>query len=704
MRFYYQVLGLASGETQPSLLLVFDSKKYLFNVGDGIQRLVSEHRFKLSTKLSDIFITALSPDTISGLPGLMLSLMQASEMRRTIHGPPGIAAYVQSACTFIWNQFFDIVEYTNVDYEEKTYHYRLTTQHFFQDSNITVRAFPLGFKHYDFSFLSQDVATFYSPSKQHSINLDTVGLSGMCYVIEGPKVPGKFLAQKALELGVKKGPAFGKLTKGEAVEVDGRWILPEMVVGPSPPISSFAVVHSTSPQGLNMLPDISQYLSPTSVLESIIHLSSGDVLRSQEYQSFAHKHPSAAHLVLNEETSTQALNLNYQQVTQGAAMNLFKLASVCPSLFTSHALPTFCQRSEALSLDFPYHLPQYFLKYVFDTSNSPIKAPAASAHQHSQVSDPTAGVGFDASEVIKPLLYEPLPSIESATAVSLQGPQYNDLVDTSILGSDPYVMFLGTASMKPGKYRNVSGIYLGEWGSGLLLDCGESTYSQMLLHFGWEQMREVLTDLSAILITHMHADHHLGLLKVLEERRKYTRTPVTIIAPSYMQYYLSTCTELFGDLCYQLFPCEAESFSIPGLTHVKSVLVDHCPGAYGFVLKHQSGWSVTYSGDTRPCEALVKAGLGSTLLIHEATLSDDLQEFAIEVKHSTISEAQDVFRRMGAWRLILTHFSQRYAKNCTAEANGWTLHAYDHLKVRLSQCYAAPQWMSACSLVTSEDA
>eukprot|EP00359_Climacostomum_virens_P005723 CAMPEP_0204917354 /NCGR_PEP_ID=MMETSP1397-20131031/14933_1 /ASSEMBLY_ACC=CAM_ASM_000891 /TAXON_ID=49980 /ORGANISM="Climacostomum Climacostomum virens, Strain Stock W-24" /LENGTH=648 /DNA_ID=CAMNT_0052090151 /DNA_START=136 /DNA_END=2079 /DNA_ORIENTATION=+ len=648
MRYYYQIIGLASGETQPSLLLIFENKRYLFNVGDGIQRLSSEHKLKLSSKLSDIFITALTPDAVSGLPGLMLTMMQASQVRRTLHGPPGISAFIQSALTFMWNQHFDIVEYCSTDFEAQFY--RLTSQHFFQDSNITVRAIPLGVKNYDLTALTKDVATFYDATpKVDEHNLDSAGKSGMCYIIEGPKLPGKFLPQKALELGIKKGPAFGKLTKGETVEVDGRIIRPEDCMEPSPPIAAFAVVHSTSPDLLNDLPYIPQYLSQTAQLLSIVHLSPASVLTQAAYQSFVAKNPPVQHLVLNEESSSKSLSDNYVQVTQGARVNLAKLHTISPGLFPIHLMPTVPNVSNLLDYGFSYQLPKYGLKFGLN---------------------PVPEIGFDETELLKATLLEPLAPIEPQY-VDVQGLDYHDIIDCSQTGSNPYLLFLGTGSMKPEKYRNASGIWLGDWNGSVLLDCGESTYSQMLLHFGYEQIGRVLSDLSAILITHMHADHHIGLLKVLEERRKYIQTPVTVIAPSYMEYYLRTCSELFGNLQYDLVYCETEHFKIPGLTQCDAVLVDHCPGAYGFVLKHPSGWSLTYSGDTRPCEALVQAGLNSTVLIHEATLTDDLHDFAVEVKHCTISETQDVFQRMKAWRLIMTHFSQRYAETCEAEANGW---------------------------------
>ena len=107
-----------------------------------------------------------------------------------------------------------------------------------------------------------------------------------------------------------------------------------------------------------------------------------------------------------------------------------------------------------------------------------------------------------------------------------------------------------------------------------------------------------------------------------------------------------------------------------GLRTIRCVPVTHCADAWGVVLEHSHGWSVVYSGDTRPCEALVAAGLGATLLIHEATFDDARAADAVQKRHSTRSEALDVARRMRAHRTILTHLSARYREMHETRAEG----------------------------------
>lgn len=72
-------------------------------------------------------------------------------------------------------------------------------------------------------------------------------------------------------------------------------------------------------------------------------------------------------------------------------------------------------------------------------------------------------------------------------------------------------------------------------------------------------------------------------------------------------------------------------------------------------------FKLAYSGDTGPCEEFVKLGTDADLLIHEATFQDELREFAIKHRHSTVSMAVEQSRKMQAKHTIFTHFSSRYS-------------------------------------------
>jgi ribonuclease Z len=53
---------------------------------------------------------------------------------------------------------------------------------------------------------------------------------------------------------------------------------------------------------------------------------------------------------------------------------------------------------------------------------------------------------------------------------------------------------------------------------GVLLDAGEGTLGQLRRRYGPEGLKQIYADLKMIFISHMHADHHLGLHAILEDR------------------------------------------------------------------------------------------------------------------------------------------------------------------------------------------
>jgi ribonuclease Z len=73
----------------------------------------------------------------------------------------------------------------------------------------------------------------------------------------------------------------------------------------------------------------------------------------------------------------------------------------------------------------------------------------------------------------------------------------------------PELVFLGTGSAIPSKYRNVSAIFLNVPGhGGLLMDAGEGSLSQLYRRYGGAEMWPHLAELWLVWILHS-LTHHL---------------------------------------------------------------------------------------------------------------------------------------------------------------------------------------------------
>lgn len=54
----------------------------------------------------------------------------------------------------------------------------------------------------------------------------------------------------------------------------------------------------------------------------------------------------------------------------------------------------------------------------------------------------------------------------------------------------------------------------------IMLDAGEGTYGQMLRRFGIERLDDEMRAIRCIFISHLHADHHLGVVQLINKWNK----------------------------------------------------------------------------------------------------------------------------------------------------------------------------------------
>lgn len=83
-----------------SKITYFTQNRYLFNCGEGTQRLAHEHKTKL-TKLEHIFVTRRSWHCFGGLPGLSLTIQDAGVSNISIHGPSKLDSIFHAMRKFV---------------------------------------------------------------------------------------------------------------------------------------------------------------------------------------------------------------------------------------------------------------------------------------------------------------------------------------------------------------------------------------------------------------------------------------------------------------------------------------------------------------------------------------------------------------------------------------------------------------------------
>ncbi len=107
------------------------------------------------------------------------------------------------------------------------------------------------------------------------------------------------------------------------------------------------------------------------------------------------------------------------------------------------------------------------------------------------------------------------------------------------------VVFLGTSASAPTARRGTASHLVRRGGDRLLFDCGEGTQRQLL------RSSVGLVDLEEIFVTHLHADHYLGLpgmLKTFSLRMR--EVPLTVYGPPGLRDLYDSLGRVFGRLTY----------------------------------------------------------------------------------------------------------------------------------------------------------
>jgi ribonuclease Z len=281
------------------------------------------------------------------------------------------------------------------------------------------------------------------------------------------------------------------------------------------------------------------------------------------------------------------------------------------------------------------------------------------------------------------------------------------------------VLFVGTAGSAPTARRALPATLVRRGGDRLLFDCGEGTQRQLVRSIG-------LVELEEVFITHLHADHFLGLPGMLKTFSLRGRTvPLTVHGPPPLKRLFAALGPVIGATTYELRLEELapnQELRRDGYT-IACFPVEHSVPAYGYVLvederpgrfdesrarelgvapgpdfgrlqggepvrgadgqvrpdqvlgEPRRGRKLVLTGDTAPSELTRAVAHRADLLVHEATFADEDAERARETRHSTARQAAELAAEARVALLALTHVSPRYSgRELRAEARA----AFEH--------------------------
>lgn len=326
--------------------------------------------------------------------------------------------------------------------------------------------------------------------------------TALSYIIRNHPQRGKFNAKKAIALGVPSGPLFGQLTSGTPVTLkDGTIVLPEQVLGPGLPGGGIAVVDIPSDEYVPSLVSRAEWRAKSVMegVEAIVWILGPGVLYNPQLQKFMTEFSHLKHIVSSHDCCPNYLSLDS---AAAAAIRLYQIDSERYTIPThDNATPLQPLRNTA-SLD------------VWRPANRGLQirlAPTVVIQEDSIV--PLLNTEQVLLETPKDALFLARAIRSEIASAAFQ----KEFHAQKLPSPDSEIIFLGTGSALPSKYRNVSASLLRVPGSGsYLFDCGENTLGQLSRMYTQEQLVEVLRDLKLIWISHMHADHHLGTTSVIK--------------------------------------------------------------------------------------------------------------------------------------------------------------------------------------------
>jgi ribonuclease Z len=229
----------------------------------------------------------------------------------------------------------------------------------------------------------------------------------------------------------------------------------------------------------------------------------------------------------------------------------------------------------------------------------------------------------------------------------------------------PTLHLLGTGAALSGASRTTTMLAFSSTGSTVMVDCGGDAF-QRLLAAGVDP-----DTLSALILTHQHADHVAGFPLLMERLwLSGRRRPLVVCGPGGALQQARRVFEAFDTSGWKGLP-EIDWCTIP-LDEGAKVWTDDkwritgAPGHHGVpvlalrVEDSYGGGVAAYSSDTSRSDEVARLAQAADILVHEATGDSP--------GHTSPQDAAHVARQAGVGRLILVHLPAEIAAEDLDEA------------------------------------
>ncbi|MDC0155115.1 ribonuclease Z [Nitrosopumilus sp.] len=297
------------------------------------------------------------------------------------------------------------------------------------------------------------------------------------------------------------------------------------------------------------------------------------------------------------------------------------------------------------------------------------------------------------------------------------------------------LVFLGTSAAQPTEKRGLSCICLEKEGEILMFDAGEAAQiAYMKSGLGWNKKMKLF-------VTHLHGDHCVGILGLLQTMSMQNRTEsLEIFGPKGIDEFLAANIKvlnfglpfsiliniisegkIFENKKYMIHTAKANhsitAFSYlfeekdkPGRFNVAKAKELGIPEGElwnklqnGEEIAHNEkivkpeqvlgekrpGKKIGISGDTMPTKELEEFFQGCDYLVFDSTFIEEEKQRALDTCHSTAKQAAELGKNAKVKNLILTHFSARYKDEIAHKSEAEKIHdavitAKDLLEVEIN--------------------